>query len=273
MVGSKSLCTEADCTGMGSKSLCTEANCTGMGSARSHWVSRPLSTHILNVEVDKVVCENVRNVSTITVFPNFSSFLSSLVRYTSSTMRNNPHPTVPLHPSLGKRLYETTVLLSSFKTCFPDHHPKRGGAADSESRSSFHREMKSTFFRFLNKLGQICDDHQRSGTAFAVLYPSTVRYYFASNDRDTEALERVRNYVIDVLGTIGNASDEAVISAAPDSVLFSEILFRVLRFNCTKIKKYAKVLTRELDFYIKVAGSVGATEGNPSFPLQAVHRI
>ncbi|KXX75488.1 hypothetical protein MMYC01_208107, partial [Madurella mycetomatis] len=154
---------------------------------------------------------------------------------------------IDLTPSQRKRLYEAIVML----VCLTKAYVEGKSAEATESEINVPRSKKLVFHCFVNKLAQICDD-RRGGdtvTAFAVLQPGNVQYYFGCNGRNAAALESVRSYVADVLNLIGTANPDDVKKATRDSStpLFSHVLQKIVGFNRPRIERYISVLAKSVE--------------------------
>ncbi|KAK3938968.1 hypothetical protein QBC46DRAFT_389041 [Diplogelasinospora grovesii] len=163
---------------------------------------------------------------------------------------------VPLAPSLRKRFYEPVVLL--FCLIFVHFKNNTTEAPDLDTDAS--KSPKSAFHCFVNKLGQLCDS-KRGGdtiTAFGVLRPGNIEYRFASNNRDTAALEQVKRYITGILKTLAKTT-----SSKPGNKdeMHSQILRKALVFNRPRIEFYIKTFTDNCKFCIDMCQTEETDEG------------
>lgn len=91
------------------------------------------------------------------------------------------------------------------------------------------------FHDFMNKLAQICDIQRRGSTvtaACALQYPDRVQYRFASNQRSAEELKQLKYFVVDILGTLQDWTEES-------SVLTRmTVLRKIVAFNRPRLQGY-----------------------------------
>lgn len=170
---------------------------------------------------------------------------------------------VPCPPGTLRRFHEAVTLLESLRDLFVKHNATHC-MAEEESFAS-ERNPKQLYFCFVNKLSQICDT-TRGGegatiTAFAVRQSGTVQYLLASNRRDASELTVVRSFVVDILSTLGAASDEVVAEADHQSDIFQHLLRKILIFNRPRIRYYIKELDENLEFCIEKAREEGTDTG------------
>lgn len=167
---------------------------------------------------------------------------------------------VPLPTTLGTwRFYEPLLLLYSLKSVLP----RDNSTHPSDLEGITDKDPKEAFFCFVNKLSQICDSQHggKTVTAFAVLQTGSVEYRFASNQRDSQSLDEVRRYVVDLLETLGHAPDAAFQDSSQRAALTAQILSKVLGFNRRRIGVYLHSLLKHLDFCIRGCHAEGTTDG------------
>lgn len=167
---------------------------------------------------------------------------------------NIPNP-VPLSPGVARRFYEAVIFLDRLTDVnFKKNNTREPPDLDTATGKS----PKHEFFCFVNKLAQICDS-QHGGdtvTAFAVLQPGSIQYRFASNNRDTAALEKVKTYVTDILNTLGQTTNSQLSAA-----VHQQILAKVVAFNRSRIEVYVSGLVKQFDFCIEACESGETPEG------------
>jgi len=182
-------------------------------------------------------------------------------------MNTELSPAIPLPGSLQKRLYEPAILLS----CLTPFSVALNAAENLVIGTGAGHSPRQVYFHFLNKLGQVCDTDRGGGTStsFAILCPATggAEYYFASNDRDADALETVKAYIVDLLQTIRDIPEDVVGEVTSESFISGEILKKILRFNRPQIESCAKVLASELDSCIERTDNKDTTKGKLPIPL------
>lgn len=177
---------------------------------------------------------------------------------------------VPLEPGLSLRFHEAVL----FQWCLKEVKYNVESVREPESddlESHVGKSSRESFRCFVNKLGQICDNELRGKTvtAFAVLQPGEIQYWFASNQRNSEELEQVRVYIDDILRTLGTTPDDQL-----DGVS-GTVLDKIVAFNRPVLKEHIKNLTRKewIDFCAGVCEDEGTAEckstrwcGRDAFP-------
>ncbi|GAB1318155.1 hypothetical protein MFIFM68171_08365 [Madurella fahalii] len=166
---------------------------------------------------------------------------------------------VPLPAPLGTwRFYEPLLLLYCLKSVLPMNN----GTRPSDLEGIADKEPREAFFCFVNKLSQVCDSERGGGTitAFGVLQTGSIEYRFASNQRDSQSLDGVRRYVIDLLETLGQAPDATFRDANQRAALTAQILGKILGFNQQRIKIYLRCLLKHIDFCIDGCHAEGTTD-------------
>lgn len=172
-----------------------------------------------------------------------------------------PSAPVPLQPSLRKRFYEPLVILRSLVMVYHEH-----GATESiEVEDDTTRSPKMNFRHFVCKLAHICDS-KRGGdevTTFAILQTGCIQYWFASNQRNENALNKVKEFVADVLNMLGSATPEDVEMAISDSQsqLFSQILTIILAFNTHRVGSYLKGVSQSMGICIESLADENSADG------------
>lgn len=103
------------------------------------------------------------------------------------------------------------------------------------------------FHNFLNKLAQICDTHPGGDTVTAVVAlvqpgrKGEVQYRFASNQRDEGELAQLEAFVVDILGTLRDWTEES------SKLVECRVLRKVIGFNRTRMKMYVRAVASGLD--------------------------
>ncbi len=174
---------------------------------------------------------------------------------------------VPLPDSLRKRFYEPIVLFDALKYVYRKN--KKISEPDLESETG--KSKQQTYFCFLNKLSQICDNQPqqplgKTVSAIVVLDSGTIEYRFASNQRDGEELDAVKQYLTGILSILGRVRDDEVSSPKSRRLILSRILHKVLAFNRPRVEAYIESLLFEdrLEFCITSASGDGTTDGRRS---------
>lgn len=172
---------------------------------------------------------------------------------------NIPDP-VQLSPSAARRFYEVVIFLY----CLTAVNFKNKNTKEPDLEIATGKSPKHEFFCFVNKLGQICDNQPGGGTitAFAVLQPGSIQYRFASNNRDTPALEIVKTYITDILSTLGQTANDQL------DTVYQQILGKVVAFNRPRIEGYISGLLKQFDFCIKTCEG-DDTPGGTFLPLRS----
>jgi hypothetical protein len=185
---------------------------------------------------------------------------------------------LPLPDSLRKRFYEPIVLLDAIKSVYLKDDSISNSEPDLEGSSG--KSPKQTYFCFLNKLAQICDTHPKQSlgktvSAIVVLDSGTIEYRFASNLRESEELDTVREYLSSILTVLGSVTDNEVENKPFMASVLSRILRRVLAFNRPRVEGYMDALLDKdrLDFCIGSATADGTDDGKyphtlPDFPAR-----
>lgn len=197
---------------------------------------------------------------------------------------------VELPAGLRKRFYEPLVFLWCLKEIFNRENKTRTSTRIRDSVAMAESSRQQMYFDFVNKLArtlfrispnlrryadmklEICDFEKGKDTitAFAVMNPGMVMYYFASNNRDQSALEEVQDYITDILTMLGSASDEDLRNASSaDHPLYNELLRKILRFNRPRIEHYVRNMAEELSScneYLVDRPGDETPEGNQSGP-------
>ncbi|KAM7217515.1 hypothetical protein V8F06_007146 [Rhypophila decipiens] len=156
--------------------------------------------------------------------------------------------TVPVSRSASVRFYEAVIFLY----CLIQVNYNNGTTTEPDLETATGKTPKDEFFCFVNKLAQICDS-ERGGdtiTAFSVLQPGSIQYRFASNNRSHSDLEKVREYITNILTTLGQTPDE------PLETIREDILGKVMMFNRARVENYVGGVLKELDFCIHACESV-----------------
>jgi hypothetical protein len=155
---------------------------------------------------------------------------------------------LPLNPSLRKRFYEPVILLY----CLTAAYVNGQKAESAGSETSLPSSRKQIFFCFVNKLAHVCDSRKggKTVTSFVVLQPGSIEYRFGSNGRKPAELRRVRNYITEILNTLGEAAGDDIKKAARNSKhsIFCHILGKIVLFNRPRIEGYARTLAEQIDF-------------------------
>ncbi|KAM7183143.1 hypothetical protein V8F33_013773 [Rhypophila sp. PSN 637] len=163
-------------------------------------------------------------------------------------MAINVSITAPISPSASKRFYEAVIFLY----CLIQVNYNNGTTTEPDLETATGKAPKDEFFCFVNKLAQICDSECGGDTitAFSVLQPGSIQYRFTSNNRSDSELDTVREYVTDILNTLGQAPDEQL------DTIREDILGRVIKFNRPRIEHYIGGLLKEVDFCIQACENV-----------------
>lgn len=112
---------------------------------------------------------------------------------------------------------------------------------DPDLPSDTAQSPRHAFYRFVNKLGQLCDREPcgNTVTAFVVLkFPDRIQYRFASNQQEEEKLCRAKAFMIEVLETLGGAEGGELKDTT------SLILRKSLSFTRPRIEAYIKSLKK-----------------------------
>ncbi len=145
-----------------------------------------------------------------------------------------------LTPGQAKRIYGAAFLLEILNESLPDAQ-----SLEFDTKQVTKTDSTQFFPCFVNKLAQICDIKPGGDnvTAVAVLQPGSVEYRLASNSRTNTAFETVKKFLADdVLGALGQISDQALRNNAQVASLRSGILLKVLAFNRRRIGCYVRLL-------------------------------
>lgn len=200
--------------------------------------------------------------------------LPSIISTPNSTMAVEINIPVALKPSLRKRFYEALVLWFCLKETFTEGEQTEGTERLSDLEDEGFGSRKQLYFCFVNKLAresplfpsvclcaylttgpEICairkDGH--TVTAFGILQPGETRYIFASNNRTENALDDAKEFIEDILTTLGEAEDEVVKDAIGNkkSALFSQMLRKILRFNRPRLEHYLRQMAKEVQVCIE----------------------
>ncbi|KAK3400459.1 hypothetical protein B0T20DRAFT_404444 [Sordaria brevicollis] len=164
---------------------------------------------------------------------------------------------VPLEPGLSLRFHEAVL----FQWCLKEVKYQMASVREPEPddlESDVGKSSRESFRCFVNKLAQICDNELRGKTvtAFAVLQPGEIQYWFASNQRSSDELEQTRVYIADILRTLGTTPDDQL-----DGV-YGTLLDKIVAFNRPVLKEHIKNLTRKdnIDHCAKVSEDEGTAE-------------
>ena len=183
------------------------------------------------------------------------------VSYGNARTMSDP---VSLPPSLRKRFYEPIILLDALKYVYL----KDSKLSEPDLDSGTGKSPRQTYFCFLNKLSQICDNQPQQSlgktvSAVVVLDSGTIEYRFASNQRDEGELEAVKEYLTDILDILGRVTDDEANNRSFMCLVLSRILRKVLAFNRPRVQAYMEPLfcNDRLDFCTKSAGKDGTAEG------------
>ncbi len=169
---------------------------------------------------------------------------------------------VGLKPGQRHRLYETLLLY----VCLIHVYNKGNKTELPDLESVVGKTPLESYKCFVNKLGQICDSVKggKTVTSFAVLRPGIVEYWFASNQRTADELEDVKEYMSDLLRTVGEIPDDKLNTATRNSDIFSQILQKVVVFNRKRIEIYVRQLADELEYCVDVSAAEDTAEGKPN---------
>ena len=176
---------------------------------------------------------------------------------------------VSLPPSLRKRFYEPILLLDALKYVYL----KDSKLSEPDLDSGAGKSPRQTYFCFLNKLSQICDNQPQQSlgktvSAVVVLDSGTIEYRFASNQRDDGELDAVKEYLTDILNMLGRITDDEANDRTFMRRVLSQILRKVLAFNRPRVQAYMEPLfsNDRLDFCTMSAGDDGTADGESSLP-------
>ena len=175
---------------------------------------------------------------------------------------------VSLPPSLRKRFYEPILLLDALKYVYL----KDSKLSEPDLDSGAGKSPRQTYFCFLNKLSQICDNQPQQSlgktvSAVVVLDSGTIEYRFASNQRDDGELDAVKEYLTDILNMLGRITDDEANDRTFMRRVLSQILRKVLAFNRPRVQAYMEPLfcNDRLDFCTMSASDDGTSDGKSSF--------
>ncbi len=171
---------------------------------------------------------------------------------------------VPLPDGLRKRFYEPIILFDALKYVYR----KDSKISEPDLESETGKSKQQTYFCFLNKLSQICDNQPqqplgKTVSAIVVLDSGTIEYRFASNQRDDNELDAVKKYLTDILSILSRVRDDEVSSPKSRRLILSRILQRVLAFNRPRVKGYMESLLSNdrLEFCITSASGDETIDG------------
>ncbi len=164
-----------------------------------------------------------------------------------------------LTPGLAKRIYGAAFLLEILNESLPDTQ-----SMEFDSKQVTKTDSTEFFPCFVNKLAQICDIKPGGDnvTAVAVLQPGSIEYRLTSNSRTNTAFETVTKFLADdVLGALGQISDQALRNKTQVAGLRSGILLKVLAFNRRRIGCYVRLLASGVGFCIDSCDGERTSEG------------
>jgi len=178
-----------------------------------------------------------------------------------------PSSPVPLQPGLRKRFYEPLVILRSLVKVYDEQRATE--LIEVEQLTT--RSPKGNFRHFVCKLAHVCDS-KRGGdevTSFAILQTGRIQYWFASNQRNERALNKVMEFVADILNMLGSATSEDIETAilGPQSQLFSQLLTVILAFNARRIGSYLKDVPKNLGVCIESLIDESSADGERNTPI------
>jgi hypothetical protein len=162
-----------------------------------------------------------------------------------------PSDIVPLSASIRKRFYEPVIILNCVsRSCVEGRRVETVAYETAPPKS-----LEQTYSCFVDKLGQICDTQQGGATvtSFGILWLGTVRYWFASNQRNATQLDEVKDYLTRIFSTLHGAVNRDVSRAIknPQHPLYSVILQSIIRFNRPRMERYIERLSRELEVCVE----------------------
>lgn len=173
---------------------------------------------------------------------------------------------VPLTASMRKRLYEPVIMLYCLIMAYVEGRTIE--APGTESETSMPKTRAQTFYCFVDKLGHICDSRKggKTVTAFAILQSGRIEYRFTSNHRTAKKLGAVRQYITEILTSLGDATAEEIKDALKKrgSPLFTQILGKIIRFNRQRVEHYALKVRTQLGFCADEVERDNSEEGNNS---------
>jgi hypothetical protein len=170
---------------------------------------------------------------------------------------------IPVAPSLRKRFYEPVILLDALKEVYRIDNK----ISEPDLESGGGKSPQQTYFCFLNKLSQICDNQSqqplgKTVSAIVILDSGTIEYRLASNQRDAHELDTTTEYLSSILYVLGGVTDDEVGNKAFMAPIFSGILQRVLEFNRPRVERYmeALIINDRLAFCINSSDAQGTSE-------------
>lgn len=107
--------------------------------------------------------------------------------------------------------------------------------------------LEQMFHNFLNKLAQICDTRPAGDTVTAVVAlvlpgrEGNVQYRFASNKRDEGELAQLKDFVVDVLDTLRDWTEEE------SRLVVARVLRKVIAFNRLRMEMYVRAVASKSD--------------------------
>ncbi|KAM5360951.1 hypothetical protein ACJZ2D_013405 [Fusarium nematophilum] len=161
-----------------------------------------------------------------------------------------PRVPVPLNQEIHLRLVSLCILLVAInEACKAKNHVSySSGHTDHDSRLSDYQ-------KFLCKLTQICDI-QKGGdtvTALTVLKgPQGPNYLFTSNNRKPMEFDQARDFLSELLDTVGRNPNR--MNAKP---LKKHVLWRILEFNFPRLEQYLKFLGAAIEDCIEDCERLG----------------
>lgn len=160
-------------------------------------------------------------------------------------------PVVPLKPGLRKRFYECLILLYCLKQTFNNGNAiEAPDVLGSDGERAAEKSRRELYLCYVNKISQICDISKGSDTvtACAVMQPGVIRYLLASNARSEDEMDAVKDFITDIISSLGKTEDDEIKKAIANkqSLLYSGLLRKIVRFNRPRVEHYLRVIAREL---------------------------
>ncbi|ROW04141.1 hypothetical protein VSDG_00958 [Cytospora chrysosperma] len=143
---------------------------------------------------------------------------------------------VEMKSKLRNRFYEPIVLLLALNEAWKHNLAPKVLDQTSDVTAQTTEQL---FRDFMNMLAQICDNKPKGTTvtaAVAIQYNDRVQYRFASNERSEKELEQLKNFVEDILNSLG-----AWTRATNDRVRAS-ILRKIVSFNRLRLQAYVRAI-------------------------------
>lgn len=134
------------------------------------------------------------------------------------------------------RFYEPLLLLlAATQACMHNLAPR----IPEPSPGTWNQTEEQLFHDFMNKLAQICDNRKGGPTVTAVValsYPDRVQYRFASNQRSEQDLEQMKKFVIDILETLREWTEEQSL------LVKMRVLRKVVAFTRPRLRGYVEAV-------------------------------